>query len=86
MRRPLPSQPAYDYGRCPCGGTYEPDTVDVPFQDPVLVLVEVPMAQCPSCSGRVYKTHVLEYVERVHRGDERGFEAHPLEHGAPAGA
>lgn len=79
MRRVLPRPPSYDYGRCPCGGSYESQTVEVSFNDVDVVLTDVPQAKCPVCGGRIYKARVLECIERIQSGRERAFEPHPLE-------
>jgi YgiT-type zinc finger domain-containing protein len=76
----LPRPPAYEYGRCPCGGTYESRTVEVTFDEADVVLTDVPQGQCPGCGSRIYKARVLECIERIR---ESGFEPHPLEDARP---
>jgi YgiT-type zinc finger domain-containing protein len=58
---PLPS----DYGRCPCGGTYESRMVEVRMTvgSEKVVLSGVPQGACPRCGSRVYKAGVLEQLE-----------------------
>jgi YgiT-type zinc finger domain-containing protein len=58
---PLPS----DFGRCPCGGVYEPRMVEVRMTvgSDKVVLREVPQGACPQCGSRVYKADVLEGIE-----------------------
>jgi YgiT-type zinc finger domain-containing protein len=83
MRRELPRPPSYDFGRCPCGGIYEPKLVEVTVQDADVVLTDVPQGHCPVCGGRIYKASVLDCIERIHSGREPAFEPHPLDAGVP---
>jgi hypothetical protein len=83
VRRVLPRPPSYDYGRCPCGGSYESQIVEVSFNDADVVLADVPQGKCPACGGRIYKACVLECIERIQSGRERAFEPHPLEQASP---
>ncbi|MGH2761594.1 MAG: hypothetical protein ACRDL4_14900 [Thermoleophilaceae bacterium] len=69
MRRGLPEQPAYDYGRCPCGGSYERRTIEVTFDE--LVLTDVPQASCPDCGSHICKARVLDRLERLLSGREQ---------------
>jgi hypothetical protein len=57
------------YGACPCSGAYEQRWVEVRFsaKQPPVVLTNVPQGACPLCGSRVYKRHVLEYVEALMR-------------------
>ena len=57
------------YGRCPCGGTYETRRVEVRMTvaGERVVLENVPQGACPLCGSRVYKTAVLEELERALR-------------------
>jgi YgiT-type zinc finger domain-containing protein len=56
-----------DYGRCPCGGTYENRFVEVrlTISGKVVVLTQVPQGACPNCGSRVYKGEVLERIESL---------------------
>jgi YgiT-type zinc finger domain-containing protein len=83
VRRELPTPPSYVYGRCPCGGSYEPKVVEVTFSDVDVVLTDVPQGHCPVCGGRIYKARVLECIERIQSGRERAVEPHPLEQAPP---
>ena len=83
MRRVLPTPPSYEYGRCPCGGTYEAKTVEVTLSGADVVLTDVPQGHCPGCGGRIYKARVLECIERIGSGRELASEPHPLEQAAP---
>jgi YgiT-type zinc finger domain-containing protein len=83
VRRVLPKPPPYDYGRCPCGGSYESKVVEVTFNDANVVLSDVPQGQCPVCGGRIYKARVLECIERIQSGSEPASEPHPLDEPRP---
>lgn len=83
MRRVLPRPPSYDYGRCPCGGSYESKIVEVTFDDADVVLTDVPQGRCPGCGGHIYKARVLECIERFQGGREPTIEPHPLEQTSP---
>jgi YgiT-type zinc finger domain-containing protein len=56
-----------DYGRCPCGGTYENRFVEVRLNvaGKTVVLTQVPQGACPNCGSRVYKGEVLERIESL---------------------
>ena len=60
------------FGRCPCSGVYEGRTVEVRMtvMGELLVLSDVPQGACPSCGSRVYKSAVLQEIERTMRGGE----------------
>jgi len=62
--------PPYEFGRCPCGGTYESKLVEVRMtvQGEVVVLSDVPQGACPVCGSRVYKAGMLEDIEALMRG------------------
>jgi YgiT-type zinc finger domain-containing protein len=79
----LPRPPSYDYGRCPCGASYESQTVEVSFEDEDVVLTDVPQGKCPVCGGRIYKARVLDCIERLQSGRERAVEPNPLERTSP---
>lgn len=55
------------YGTCPCGGRFDSREVDIhiarPGGESPLVLAGVPQGVCPKCGSRVYKVHVLQYIE-----------------------
>jgi hypothetical protein len=57
-----------DYGRCPCGGTYENRWVEVripiPDADPI-VEINIPQGACPICGSRVYKAQILDLIETM---------------------
>jgi hypothetical protein len=59
-----------EYGRCPCGGTYEPRTVEVRMtvDGTPVVLSDVPQGRCARCDSRVYALATLETLERTMRG------------------
>jgi hypothetical protein len=64
------SDRATTYGRCPCGGSYEPRSVEVRMQvdgEPV-VLTNVSQGACPRRDGRVYKADILETLEVIRGG------------------
>jgi hypothetical protein len=66
--------PASEFGRCPCGGVYEPRTVEVrltALEEPV-VLSDVPQGACPNCGSRVYKAGMLRMIEAQMRLATRG--------------
>ena len=68
----LPSPyPDYEYGRCGCGGTFEPHKVEVRLTlgDESIVLPEVPQGACALCGSRVYKAEVLELIEAIFYGE-----------------
>ena len=54
-----------NYGKCPCGGTYESRTIKVPMtiEGESVVLTDVPQGACPMCRSWVYKVDVLEGLE-----------------------
>jgi YgiT-type zinc finger domain-containing protein len=55
------------YGTCPyCGGKYESHKVeiDLTVDGKEIVLTDQPQGYCPACESRVYKTEVLEKIER----------------------
>lgn len=83
MKRELPRPRAYDFGRCPCGGSYEPKLIEVPFHDQDVVLTDVPQGVCPVCGAHTYKAGVLDCLERLYSGRELASEPHPLEAGVP---
>ncbi|MEN9797671.1 MAG: hypothetical protein RL653_1367 [Pseudomonadota bacterium] len=58
---------ALDYGRCPCSGVYQHRAVEVRMtvSGKVVVLVDVPQGNCPTCGSRVYKPEVLERIESL---------------------
>ena len=58
-----------EYGRCPCGGTYEPRTVEVRMtvDGTPVVLTDVPQGGCGLCGGRVYSLATLETLEQTMR-------------------
>jgi YgiT-type zinc finger domain-containing protein len=62
--------PASAFGRCPCGGVYEPRVVEVRMTvgGEAVVLSDVPQGACPVCGSRIYKAAVLEEIEAVMRG------------------
>jgi len=59
-----------EYGRCPCGGTYDNRSVEVRLTvgGKVVVLTDVPQGACPNCGSRVYKAEVLERIETLMKG------------------
>jgi YgiT-type zinc finger domain-containing protein len=62
--------PAREFGRCPCGGTYEERMVEVRMTvgGEAIVLTDVPQGACPTCGSRVYKASTLEGIERLMAG------------------
>jgi len=62
---------AFDWGRCPCGGTYEHHLTDVRMTvaGEALTLSDVPQGRCPSCGSRVYKAESIARVEETMKGD-----------------
>jgi YgiT-type zinc finger domain-containing protein len=83
VKRELPRPPAYEFGRCLCGGSYELRLVEVAFHDRDVVLTEVPQGHCPGCGSRIFKAGVLDCLDRLHSGRELAAEPHPLEGGVP---
>jgi len=68
----LPSPyPAYQYGACGCGDTFEAHLVEVRLtvEDQAIVLRDVPQGACPTCGSRVYKAEILELIEAIFHGD-----------------
>jgi len=63
----------FEYGRCPCGGTYDRRTVEVRLtvEGKVVVLTDISQGACPQCGSRVYKADVLEDIENLLRGESR---------------
>ena len=62
---------AFDWGRCPCGGTYEHRLIEVRMTvaaEPV-TLSNVPQGVCPSCGSRVYKAESIGRVEETMKGE-----------------
>lgn len=62
------------FGRCPCTGVYERRTVEVRMTvaGEALVLSNVPQGLCPTCGSRIYKSAVLQEIERAMRGPTSG--------------
>jgi YgiT-type zinc finger domain-containing protein len=68
----LPSPyPEYEYGPCPCGGTYEARLVEVRLTvgDEAVVLPNLPQGACAACGSRVYKREILELIEGIFQGE-----------------
>jgi hypothetical protein len=62
---------SFEWGRCPCGGTYEHRFVEVKMTvagTPV-VMNDVPQGACPNCGGRVYKAEGLSRIEGTLKGE-----------------
>ena len=57
----------HDYGRCPCGGSYENRAVEVRMtvSGKPVVLTDVPQGACSTCGSRVYKPETLERIESL---------------------
>jgi hypothetical protein len=55
------------YGRCPCGGVYEPRKVQVNMTNRAeeVHLPDVAQGCCPRCGSRIYKAVVLELLEAL---------------------
>jgi YgiT-type zinc finger domain-containing protein len=60
-----------DWGRCPCGGTFEHKLVEIKMtvEGSVVTLTDVPQGVCPSCGSRVYKAETLTRVESTLRNE-----------------
>jgi hypothetical protein len=59
------------WGRCPCGGTYEQRVVDINMQvegKPVR-LTDVLQGACPNCGSRVYKAEMLARIEAAMKNE-----------------
>jgi hypothetical protein len=58
---------ASEYGRCPCGGAYEPQKVQVDMTDRAedVRLPDVAQGRCPECGSRVYKAVMVELLEAL---------------------
>lgn len=57
-----------EYGRCPCGGTYEHRHVEVRMtvaDGRLVTLSDVPQGACRLCGSRVYKVHILDSIETL---------------------
>jgi YgiT-type zinc finger domain-containing protein len=56
-----------EFGFCPCGGYYEPHTVDVhmTIDGEEITLDSVKQGRCPDCGSRVYKASELEDIEAL---------------------
>jgi hypothetical protein len=57
-----------EYGRCPCGGTYDHRWVEVRMQVPdgePIVQTNVPQGACQTCGSRVYKAQILDLLETM---------------------
>ena len=63
----MPGSRIFDYGTCPCGGTYESRLVVIRIPG-LPELKDVPQGVCPKCGGRVYKAQILEQIEGIMRG------------------
>jgi YgiT-type zinc finger domain-containing protein len=61
--------PKSEFGPCPCGGHFEPRTVEVKMtvHGETIVIQDVPQGACPVCGSRVYKARVLEEIEATMR-------------------
>ncbi len=57
----------FEYGRCPCSGSYQHRAVEVRMtvNGRTVVLTAVPQGACPVCGSRVYKAEVLERIESL---------------------
>ena len=68
----MPWETVADYGRCPCGGTYDRRHVEVRLtvDGEAVILPDVPQGACPECGSRVYKVGQLEVIESVFHGRE----------------
>src|SRR5262249_25547000 len=62
-----------EFGRCPCGGEYDPRFVEVRMTvgGGVVVLTDVQQGGWPECGSRVYKARTLEGIEAAMRGARR---------------
>lgn len=60
-----------NYGYCPCGGKYDNRMVEVRMTvgGNVVLLQNVPQGACPRCGSRVYKTDILETIERLMKSE-----------------
>jgi hypothetical protein len=57
-----------EWGRCPCGGTYQSRQVLVTMaadRAEKLELRNIRQGLCPACGSRVYKTVTLELLEAL---------------------
>jgi len=57
----------YDYGRCPCSGTFENRIMEVSMTvgGKEIVLTGIPQGFCSSCGSYVYKAEVLSRIESI---------------------
>jgi YgiT-type zinc finger domain-containing protein len=62
-----------DYGRCLCGGHYQPRVVEVRFSvgGSVTVLTGIQQGACDTCGSRIYKSGVLARIEAAMKGESR---------------
>jgi hypothetical protein len=62
---------ASQWGRCPCGGTYEQRVVDVNMtvDGKPVKLTDVLQGACPVCGSRVYKAEMLARIEAVMKSE-----------------
>lgn len=57
-----------EWGRCPCGGTYQSRQVLVTMtadRAETVELSNIRQGLCPQCGSRVYKTVTLELLEAL---------------------
>ncbi|MGA9526177.1 MAG: YgiT-type zinc finger protein [Myxococcaceae bacterium] len=61
----------FEYGRCPCSGSYQHRAVEVRMtvNGRTVVLTNVPQGACPVCGSRVYKAEVLERIESLMKAE-----------------
>jgi hypothetical protein len=61
----------YDYGYCPCTGTYEHRFIEVELSvaQRNVVIKDIPQGECPICGSQVYKMQVMERIETLMRAD-----------------
>jgi hypothetical protein len=62
---------AYQWGRCPCGGTYEERVVEINMkvEGQVVQLTDVLQGACPNCGSRVYKAEMLGRIEAAMKNE-----------------
>ena len=62
---------ALQWGRCPCGGTYEQRMVEINMnvEGRPVKLTDVPQGACPQCGSRVYKAEMLARIEATMKSD-----------------
>jgi len=67
----MTSPASFEWGRCPCGGTFDHKLVEVNMtvEGKAVTLRDVPQGVCPNCGSRVYKAEMLTRIEGTLRNE-----------------